>query len=62
MILTDQIYAQALLLAGDLEPRQEELLRLFHDTCEAYGIWHDNGQIFTYMNTFEEKISQMNFF
>ena len=42
-------------------PRQEELLRLFHDTCEAYGIWHDNGQIFTYMNTFEEKISQMNF-
>ena len=43
-------------------PRQEELLRLFHDTCEAYGIWHDNGQIFTYMNTFEEKISQMNFF
>ena len=28
MILADQIYAQALLLAGELEPRQAELLRL----------------------------------
>ncbi len=28
MILEDQIFAQSLLLAGTLEPRQEELLRL----------------------------------
>lgn len=28
MTLTEQVYAQALLLAGDLEPRQEELLKL----------------------------------
>lgn len=28
MTLTEQVYAQALLLAGDMEPRQEELLKL----------------------------------
>ena len=28
MTLTEQVYTQALLLAGDLEPRQEELLKL----------------------------------
>ena len=28
MTLTQQVYTQALLLAGDLEPRQEELLKL----------------------------------
>lgn len=29
MTLTEQVYAQARLLAGDLEARQEELLKLF---------------------------------
>ena len=29
MTLTEQVFAQAMLLAGELEPRQEELLKLF---------------------------------
>ena len=43
-------------------PRQRELMKLFHETCEARGIWHDNNQIFRYMRTFEEKTNQMSFF
>ena len=43
-------------------PRQQELLRLFHDTCEAYGIWHDNRKIFQYLAEYEDKASQMSFF
>ncbi len=43
-------------------PKDEELLKLFHDTCEAYGIWHDNDRIFRYMGQFEEKTVQMSFF
>ena len=42
--------------------KDEELLKLFHDTCEAYGIWHDNDRIFRYMGQFEEKTVQMSFF
>lgn len=34
---------------------QTQLLRFFHDTCEAHGIWHDNDQIFQYMGQFEQK-------
>ena len=36
-------------------PRQDALEELFHETCEHYGIWHDNDQIFRYLHTFEEK-------
>ena len=36
-------------------PRQESLLKFFHDTCEHHGIWHNNDQIFHYMSTFEQK-------
>lgn len=43
-------------------PRSRELLKLFHDTCEKHGIWHDNDQIFRYMGQFEEKTEQMRFF
>lgn len=43
-------------------PRSCELLKLFHDTCEAHGIWHDNDQIFHYMAQFEEETTQMSFF
>lgn len=43
-------------------PRQRELLRLFHDTCEEKGIWHDNDRIFRYMSRFEEKTTQMSLF
>lgn len=43
-------------------PRNRELMKLFHDTCEANGIWHDNSQIFRYMGRFEEKSDQMSLF
>lgn len=36
-------------------PDQDALLKLFHERCEKYGIWHDNDQIFRYMSIFEEK-------
>lgn len=36
-------------------PNQEMLLELFHETCEKYGIWHENNRIFAYMGRFEEK-------
>lgn len=45
-----------------LSPRQGELLKLFHDTCEVRGIWHDNDRIFRYMSQLEEKTDQLSFF
>lgn len=43
-------------------PRSLELLKLFHDTCEAHGIWHDNDSIFRYLRQFDEKPDQLSFF
>ncbi len=45
-------------------PRSRELTKLFHDTCQRRGIWHDNGQIFRYLRQYEEKNlpEQMRFF
>ncbi len=43
-------------------PRHRELSRLFHSTCEEYGIWHDNDRIFRYLMEFEEKNHQLSFF
>ena len=43
-------------------PRNGELLRIFHETCEKYGIWHDNDQIFRYLHTLEDKTDQLTFF
>lgn len=40
-------------------PRSGELLKLFHNFCEAQGIWHDNDTIFRYMGHLEEKPEQM---
>ena len=40
-------------------PRNRELMKLFHETCEKSGILHDNGEIFRYMRTFEEKDGNM---
>lgn len=36
-------------------PRSRELMRLFHQKCGAGGIVHDNGQIFEYLHTYEDK-------
>lgn len=40
-----------------ISPRQEELMQLFHQKCEEYGIMHDNEEIFQYLHRFEEKES-----
>lgn len=37
-----------------LSPRHGELDRLFHETCEKYGIWHDNRQIFRFLSELDE--------
>jgi DNA repair photolyase len=42
--------------------RQQELMKLFHDACEAHGLWHDNSQIFRYLSCLEEKNQQTSFF
>ncbi len=36
-------------------PRSNELMRLFHNTCEKNGIMHNNDEIFAYLRRFEEK-------
>ena len=36
-------------------PHDAELMRLFHLTCEANGILHNNDEIFDYLHRFEEK-------
>ena len=43
-------------------PNGTYLNRLFHETCEKYGLWHDNDQIFTYLHTLEEQEPQLCFF
>ena len=43
-------------------PRNYKLIKMFHNICEAHGIWHDNDQIFRYMGQFEDKIDQLSFF
>ena len=36
-------------------PNNDMLMKLFHEKCEWNGIMHDNGKIFQYLSTFEEK-------
>lgn len=36
-------------------PKNEELMQLFHETCEKAGMMHDVKQIFSYLHEFEEK-------
>ncbi len=43
-------------------PRQQALMELFHEACEAKGIWHDNSRIFRYLSCLEEKTQQISFF
>ena len=45
-----------------MSPNGESLNRLFHGLCQQYGIWHDNDQIFTWLQTLEEPEPQMSFF
>ena len=45
-------------------PRNDILMKLFHDLCEAHGIVHNNDRIFEYLRTFEDKTggNQLSFF
>ena len=43
-------------------PRERELSRLFHEECDRRGILHDNGTVFRYLNTLEEKEEQLRLF
>lgn len=36
-------------------PNSGELMRLFHNRCEKYGILHNNNKIFEYLYKFEDK-------
>ena len=58
-----QRYIQAYGNAYELpSPNAPRLWQLFHETCETYGIWHNNDQIFRYMTAYEEKESQLSLF
>ncbi len=43
-------------------PNGAYLNRLFHESCERYGIRHNNDQIFTWLHTLEEKHEQLRLF
>lgn len=40
-------------------PNQRELMQLFHQACHAQGILHDNREIFSYLQSFEEPNRQV---
>jgi len=52
-------YGNAYILPSPHEP---QLLRQFHETCESYGIWHENEQIYTYLSALDEKMEQLSLF
>ncbi|MDD4508638.1 MAG: radical SAM protein [Eubacteriaceae bacterium] len=39
-------------------PRHAPLMQFFHESCDRYGIVHQNDQIFQYLKAFEEKTGQ----
>lgn len=45
-------------------PREKELLALFHELCEKYGILHNNDTIFQYLHGFSraDSAQQLSFF
>lgn len=43
-------------------PNESELAEAFHDRCRKLGLWHNNDIIFRYLNTLEEKHTQLSFF
>lgn len=38
-----------------LSPNNDRLSRLFHETCEKYGLVHDNDRLFSYFHEFPEE-------
>lgn len=45
-----------------VSPNHAELMQLFHEACEKYGIMHDNEQIFAYLRELPERYEQMTLF
>lgn len=45
-----------------VSPNHAELMQLFHEVCETYGIMHDNEQIFEYLRELPERYEQMTLF
>lgn len=43
-------------------PNEAQLNRLFHEFCEAHGIWHSNDQIFRYMSALDPEPEQLSLF
>ncbi|MBR3867400.1 MAG: radical SAM protein [Butyricicoccus sp.] len=43
-------------------PKQDKLLRIFHEECEKYGVMHDNTQIFSYLREFPTEETQLSLF
>lgn len=43
-------------------PNQGPLMKLFHETCQKYGILHDNDAIFSYLSLYERKEAQLSLF
>ena len=56
-------YEQEYGLAYELiSPNNGELMRLFHAVCEKYGMLHDPGEIFAYLQGFPEPYEQLTLF
>lgn len=45
-----------------LSPRHPGLMALFYETCQALGLLHDNGEIFSYIREFPREADQMRWF
>ena len=43
-------------------PKQDKLLRIFHEECEKHGVMHDNTQIFSYLREFPTEETQLSLF
>ena len=41
---------------------KKELMQLFDETCEKYGIMHDMGSCFKYLRDFPQKYEQLSLF
>jgi len=52
-------YGNAYVLSS---PKEAALQKVFHSRCEVLGLLHDNDEIFRYMNTLENKHTQLTFF
>lgn len=45
-----------------VSPDNDRLMAIFNDFCEKYGIMHDNGECFRYLEELPEKFEQLTLF